>query len=181
MVTALPPTPIGTTHPVDTSPIELTPSWATDLDPIWAAVVPETRTRGNDIHLPVSLAHAERLCAAYPAADALLVRVAILLHDTGWGRIDESRIRSEGFSHDWRKAAIRFEHEKQGCDFAGTVLPRLGYGAGSVGAVGGIIQGHATRRQASSLEAAPAAGADRLWRFDPAGVALASGWFGLDP
>ena len=23
--------------------------------------------------------------------------------------------------------------------------------------------------------------ADRLWRFDHAGIALASGWFGLDP
>jgi hypothetical protein len=181
MVTALPPTPIGTTHPVDTSPIELTPSWATDLDPIWAAVVPETRTRGNDIHLPVSLAHAERLCAAYPAADALLVRVAILLHDTGWGRIDESRIRSEGFSHDWRKAAIRFEHEKQGCEIARTVLPPLGYSAAFVDDVVAIIDGHDTRPQARSLEDALVRDADRLWRFDPAGVALASGWFGLDP
>ena len=53
------------------------------------AVVHETRTRGNDIHLPISLAYAERLCGAYPDADAELVRVAILLHDTGWAHVDE--------------------------------------------------------------------------------------------
>ena len=40
------------------------------LDALWKAVVPETRTRGNDIHLPISLAFAERLCRAYPDADA---------------------------------------------------------------------------------------------------------------
>jgi hypothetical protein len=115
MIHDLPPTPVPPEGPVDTSPIALTPADAGDLDPIWKSVVPETRTRSNDIHLPISLAYAERLCAAHPHANALLVRVAILLHDIGWGRVDESRILSEGFSGDWRKAAIRFEHERQGC------------------------------------------------------------------
>ena len=40
---------------------------------------------------------AERLCRAYPDADAELVRVATLLHDTGWAHVDESRILSEGY------------------------------------------------------------------------------------
>ena len=30
----------------------------------------------------------------------------------------EDRIRVEGFSGNWRKAAIRYEHEKQGCHSA---------------------------------------------------------------
>ena len=90
-------------------------------------MVHETRTRGNDIHLPISLAYAERLCRAYPGADAELVRVATVLHDTGWAHVDESRIISEGFTGDWRKAAIRYEHEQQGCDVARRVLPALGY------------------------------------------------------
>src|SRR3954469_17060228 len=104
MRTELPPTPVATALPVDTSPISLTPAGGTDLDPIWAAVVPETRSRSNDIHLPMALAYAERLCAAYPAACRLVVRVAILLHDTGWGRVDEDRILAEGFTGNWRKA-----------------------------------------------------------------------------
>ena len=181
MRTDLPPTPVATSLPVDTSPISLTPSSGTDLDPIWAAVVAETRTRNNDIHLPISLAYAERLCAAYPSADPLVVRVAILLHDTGWGRVDEDRIRAEGFSGNWRKAAIRYEHEKQGCIIAREVLPPLGYAPSFVDAVVDIVDGHDTRTEARSLEDALVRDADRLWRFDHAGIALASGWFRMDP
>ena len=181
MTTVLPALPVAPTGPVDTRPISLTPARGADLDPIWAAVVPETRTRSNHIHLPISLAYAERLCAAHPEADALLVRVAIQLHDTGWGRVDEDRILSEGFTGDWRRAAIRFEHEKQGCLIAREVLPPLGYGPEFVDAVVAIIDGHDTRKEAKSLEDALVRDADRLWRFDHAGIALASGWFKMDP
>lgn len=177
----LPPTPIPATGPVDVSPITLTPGRDTDLDPVWKSVVPESRTRSNDIHLPISLAYAERLCDAYPLANSLLVRVSILLHDTGWGRVDEDRIISEGFGKDWRKAAVRFEHERQGCLIAREVLPPLGYEEDFVEAVTAIIDGHDTRKEAKSLEDALVRDADRLWRFDHAGIALASGWFGMDP
>lgn len=178
---AHPQRPVPAAGPVDTSPIATTPSAATDLDALWAAVVTETRTRGNDIHLPISLAFAERLCAAHPEADALLVRVAILLHDTGWAHVDESRILSEGFTGDWRKARIRFEHEAEGCAVARRVLPPLGYDDTFVERVCAIIEGHDTRPVAYSLEDALVRDADRLWRFDHAGIALASSWFGLDP
>jgi hypothetical protein len=178
----LPPTPVRVTNDaVDTSPISLTPARGVDLDPIWRAVVAETRTRGNDIHLPISLAYAERLCDAYPEADSLVVRVAILLHDVGWARVDESRIISDGFSGDWKKAQIRFEHEKHGCDIAREVLPPLGYSPEFVEAVCAIIDGHDTRHEPHSLEDALMRDADRLWRFTTAGIALASGWFGMDP
>ena len=181
MTHPLPPTPVAATGPVATTPNTLTPAGGVDHDPVWKSVVPETRTRGNDIHLPISLAYAERLCRAYPQADSRLVRVAILLHDTGWGRVDETRIISEGFGGDWRKAAIRFEHEKQGCVIAREVLPPLGYDEQFVDDVCAIIDGHDTRHEAYSLEDAMMRDADRLWRFDPAGIALASGWFGMDP
>jgi HD superfamily phosphodiesterase len=177
----LPHTPVPATGPVNVSPITLTPGRDTDLDPVWKSVVPESRTRSNDIHLPISLAYAERLCDAYPLANSLLVRVSILLHDTGWGRVDEDRIISEGFGKDWRKAAVRFEHERQGCLIAREVLPPLGYEEDFVEAVTTIIDGHDTRKEAKSLEDALVRDADRLWRFDHAGIALASGWFGMDP
>jgi len=173
--------PIRPTGPVDCSPISLTPAEGVDLDPIWRAVAAETRTRSNDVHLPISLAYAERLCDAHPHADRLLVRVAIQLHDIGWSRVDESRILSEGFTGDWRKAAIRFEHEKQGCVIAREVLLPLGYEDSFVEDVCAIIDGHDTRADAYSLEDALVRDADRLWRFDHAGIALASGWFSMDP
>lgn len=179
--TSHPVRPIPAAGPVDSSPIANTPSDGGSLDALWKTVVQETRTRGNDIHLPISLAFAERLCRAYPQADALLVRVSTLLHDTGWAHVDESRIISEGFSGDWRKAAIRFEHEKKGCEVARRVLPGLGYSTEFTDRVCLIIDGHDTRLVAYSLEDALMRDADRLWRFDQAGIALASSWFGIDP
>jgi HD superfamily phosphodiesterase len=173
--------PVPAPGPVDTTPISTTPAALEELDALWKSVVHETRTRGNDIHLPISLAFAERLCRAYPGADAELVRVATLLHDTGWAHVDESRIISEGFAGDWRKAAIRFEHEVQGCNVARRVLPGLGYSSAFVQRVCEIIDGHDTRLVARSLEDALMRDADRLWRFDHAGIALASSWFGMDP
>jgi hypothetical protein len=181
MIHALPSTPVPPEGPVDTRPISLTPSDDPDLDPLWAAVVPETRVRGNAVHLPISLAYAERLVRAHPQSHALLVRVSILLHDTGWARVDQSRILSEGFGGEWRKAAIRYEHEKQGCVIAREVLPPLGYDDAFVDAVCDIVDGHDTRPDARSLEDALVRDADRLWRFDHAGIALASGWFAMDP
>jgi HD superfamily phosphodiesterase len=171
---------VQTTHPVDISPIHADER-DRDLDPIWRAIVAESRTRANDIHLPISFAFAERLCDAYPDADALVVRVAILLHDTGWARVDETRILSEGFTGDWRKADVRYEHERHGCDIAREVLPPLGYDEAFVTRVTDIIDGHDTRPESHSLEDSLVRDADRLWRFTPAGIALASGWFGLTP
>lgn len=173
--------PIPAPGPVETTPISTTPAAVEELDALWKAVVHETRTRGNDIHLPISPAYAERLCRAYPDADAEVVRVATLLHDTGWAHVDESRIISEGFAGDWRKAAIRYEHELQGCSVARRVLPGLGYSADFVERICEIIDGHDTRAVARSLEDALMRDADRLWRFDQAGIALASSWFGMDP
>ena len=171
---------VPTAVPVDTSPIAAAAAHD-DLDPLWRAIVEESRSRQNDIHLPISFAFAERLCQAYPEADALVVRVAILLHDTGWARVDQDRIISEGFTGDWRRADVRYEHERHGCDIAREVLPPLGYDDEFIDRVTAIIDGHDTRPAAHSLEDALMRDADRLWRFDHAGIALASSWFGMDP
>jgi DTW domain-containing protein YfiP len=166
----------------DTSAIEADPSTASDLDPLWRAIVHEARTRANDIHLPISFAYAERLCDVHPEADALVVRIAILLHDTGWARVeDTSRIISEGFGANWRESDVRFEHERHGCDIAREVLPRLGYPEELVDRVTAIIDGHDTRPESLSLEDSLVRDADRLWRFTATGIAIASTWFALSP
>jgi HD superfamily phosphodiesterase len=165
---------------VDTSPISARTD-RDDLDPLWRAIVAESRSRQNDIHLPISFAFAERLCDAYPGADALVVRVTILLHDTGWARVDQERIISEGFAGDWRKADVRYEHERHGCDIAREVLPQLGYDDAFITKVTDIIDGHDTRPESHSIEDSLVRDADRLWRFTPTGIALASSWFGITP
>ena len=173
---------IPSSSPPDTSAIQANPATASDLDPVWRAIVREARTRANDIHLPISFAYAERLCDAHPAADAQVVRIAILLHDTGWARVeDESRIIREGFGENWRESDVRFEHERHGCDIANEVLPRLGYPPELVARVTAIIDGHDTRPDPRSLEDCLVRDADRLWRFTATGIAIASTWFALSP
>lgn len=173
--------PLPATGEVNTRPIALDLHVDGELDRLWAAVVPETRARGNDIHLPISLSFARRLCDAYPEADRTLVLVATLLHDTGWAHVDKDKIISDGFRGDWRKADIRYEHEREGCLVARRVLPALDFDEEFIEAVCLIIDGHDTRAVAYSLEDALMRDADRLWRFDHAGIALASGWFDQDP
>jgi hypothetical protein len=173
---------IPSSAPPDTSAIQANPATASDLDPVWRAIVTEARTRANDIHLPISFAYAERLCDVHPEADALVVRIAILLHDTGWARVeDESRIIREGFGDNWRKSDVRFEHERHGCDIANEVLPGLGYPPALVARVTAIIDGHDTRPAPRSLEDSLVRDADRLWRFTATGIAIASAWFALSP
>jgi HD superfamily phosphodiesterase len=172
--------PLPTTFPVDLTPIAVAAD-GEDLDAVWRAIVVESRARANDIHLPISFAFAERLCDAYPNADALVVRIAILLHDTGWARVPEDRIIAEGFSGDWRRADVRYEHERHGCDIAREVLPPLGYDPEFIQKITDIIDGHDTRPDPHSLEDSLVRDADRLWRFTPAGIALASSWFRLTP
>lgn len=155
-------------------------SWS-DLDAVWKAVEEPLRSRGNDIHTPLSFRFAEFLLDAHPEADPLIVRLAILLHDTGWSRCDEEKIFSEGFQGDWRKSDIRVLHEKEGCNIAREVLPGLGYSDEVITKVTDIIDGHDTRMVSYSIEDSLVRDADRLWRFTPAGIALASGWFRKTP
>jgi hypothetical protein len=177
---AYPERPIPADGPVNTDPIALTPSAGHDA--LWSAIEPETRTRANDLHLPISAAYAARLCDAYPVANRELVMVSIILHDTGWAHVDPSRIISEGFrgTGDWRQAVIRFEHEVEGMKVARRVLPDLGYAPDFIDRVCEIIDGHDTRKVAFSLEDALVRDADRLWRFDQAGIAMSCEWFGQD-
>ncbi|MGI5952606.1 MAG: HD domain-containing protein [Brooklawnia sp.] len=182
MINPLPQTlPVPASGPIDTSPISAADPAPSDLNALWRAVTPALRTRSNDVHVPISMAYADRLCVAHPQANALVVRVAVLLHDTGWSRVDEDRIILEGFGPGGMTSAVRFEHEAAGCQIAREVLPGLGHGEEFIDAVCAIIDGHDTRPDPLSLEDALMKDADRLWRFDRAGAALASGWLGITP
>lgn len=173
--------PIPATGPIDATPIAVASPVRHDLDWLWRAVIPELRARMNDVHIPICMAYAERLCAAYPEADDEVVRVAILLHDTGWARVDQDRILSEAFSEGGMQSAIRYQHELESCTIAREVLPRGGYGQAFIEEVTGIVEGHDTRAEPRSLEDALVKDADRLWRFDRVGTAIGAMWFGIAP
>ncbi len=81
------------------------------LDDVWRAAAPYLRVRKNDIHVPISFDYAERLLEEHPQADGLVVRLAMLLHDTGWHTIDERDIFSKGFGKNWKQSDVRYLHE----------------------------------------------------------------------
>src|SRR5699024_1902200 len=101
---AYPLRPIPAPGPIDSTTICNTPS--AGFDRLWKAIEPETRTRANDVHLPIVAAYAERLCDAYPQANRELVLVAAILHDTGWAHVDETRIKIGRAS--WRERSAEW-------------------------------------------------------------------------
>ena len=153
-----------------------------DVSAVWVAVRPYLRTRANDIHLPLSFGFAELLLDHHPEADSLVTRLAILLHDTGWARVDKDLILSEGFRSDnFMTSDVRVLHEIEGCNIAREVLPPLGYSETVVEAVCAIIDGHDTNPEHDGIEDAIMRDADRLWRFQPTGMAFSALWFDKTP
>lgn len=153
-----------------------------NVENIWKAVEPYTRSRMNDIHLPLTLLFAEFLLDAHPEADPQVTRVAAMLHDAGWARVDESKILSEGFRSDnFMTSDVRVQHEIYGCDIAREILPGCGYDDEFIKKVTDIIDGHDTRPESHSIEDSIMRDADRLWRFNPVGLGFSAEWFGKTP
>ncbi len=149
---------------------------------IWKAVEPYTRSRMNDIHLPLTLLFAEFLLDVHPEADPQVTRVAAMLHDAGWARVDEDKILSEGFrSENFMTSDVRVQHEIFGCDIAREILPGCGYDDEFIKKVTDIIDGHDTRPVSHSIEDSIMRDADRLWRFNPVGLGFSAEWFGKTP
>jgi len=154
----------------------------TNVDSIWRAVEPYTRSRMNDIHLPLTLLYAEFILDTMPEADELVTRVAAMLHDAGWSRVDEERIVSEGFrSENFMQSDVRRQHEEFGCDIAREILPGCGFDDEFINKVTDIIDGHDTRAESLSIEDSIVRDADRLWRFNPVGLGFSADWFGMTP
>lgn len=154
----------------------------TNVDAVWLAAEPFMRTRMNDVHLPITLRYAELILDTEPEADELVTRVAAMLHDTGWSRVDESKIFEEGFrSENFMESDIRVQHEKFGCDIAREILPGCGFDDAFITKVTDIIDGHDTRAESYSLEDSIVRDSDRLWRFNPIGLGFSAEWFAETP
>lgn len=154
----------------------------TNVDAVWLAAEPFMRTRMNDVHLPITLRYAELILDTEPDADELVTRVAAMLHDVGWARVDESRILEEGFrSANYLTSDIRVEHEKHGVDIAREILPGCGFDDEFITRVTDIIDGHDTRAESYSLEDSIVRDSDRLWRFHPVGLGFSGEWMERTP
>ena len=150
-------------------------------DPVWVAAEPYMRARKNDIHIPLSFSWCQKLLDRYDEADADICSFAILLHDIGWYSIDMDRIIEEGFrSKNILQSDVRYLHEEEGIRLAKPILEQTGFGH-LIDPVCEIIDGHDTRETPRHLNDRIVRDADKLWRFEVTGIAVACDWFGLTP
>lgn len=151
-------------------------------DPVWEAAKPYMRARKNDVHVPLSFRWCVRLLDQYPEANTDICLLAILLHDIGWFAIDQNDIISEGFrSQNHMQSDVRYLHEAEGVRMGTEILQDLDWPADVIAAVCEIIDGHDTRAEPHHLNDRIVRDADKLWRFEVTGMAVASDWFGLTP
>jgi hypothetical protein len=150
----------------------------------WSAARPYMRARKNDVHVPLSFWYAERLLDRHPEADADVVLLAIMFHDTGWAVIDEDRIFREGFATGDQEvdlsSDVRILHEKKGARLAAEALGGE-WDPAVVEEVVAIIDGHDSRPQALSRNDELVKDADKLWRYSVTGLAVSCDWFAMTP
>ena len=151
-------------------------------DPVWRKAEPYMRARKNDIHIPLSFAWAARLLDEYNDADRTVCLLAILLHDIGWYSIEMEDIIEKGFSGpNMLQSDVRYLHEAEGVRMGAEVLQATGWDADTIAQVCEIIDGHDTRLEPRHLNDRIVRDADKLWRFDVTGIAVACDWFKLTP
>lgn len=151
-------------------------------DAVWRSAEPYLRARKNDIHVPLSYAWAQRLLDAHPDADRDVVSLGILLHDIGWYSIDMQDIIEKGFSGpNMLQSDVRYVHESEGVRLAQPVLRDAGWSDTVITQVCEIIDGHDTRPDPRHLNDRLVRDADKLWRFEVTGIAVACDWFKTTP
>jgi len=151
-------------------------------DPVWRQAEPYMRARKNDVHIPMSFGWAVRLLDDYPEADKDICLLAILLHDIGWYSIDIEDITEKGFSGpNMLQSDVRYLHETEGVRMGIDVLKTTGWNTDTIAQVCEIIDGHDTRPDPRHLNDRIVRDADKLWRFDVTGIAVACDWFKLTP
>lgn len=151
-------------------------------DPVWSRAEPYMRARKNDVHIPLSFDWCLRLLDKYPNADRDVCLLAILLHDIGWYSIDIDDIIEQGFrSENYLTSDVRYLHEAEGVRLGKEVLRDTGWAQDIIEQVCEIIDGHDTRPDPHHLNDRIVRDADKLWRFEVTGIAIASDWLGKTP
>ena len=152
------------------------------FDPVWRKAEPYMRARKNDVHIPLSFAWAARLLADHSEANRDVCLLAILLHDIGWYAIDMEDIIEKGFSGpNMLQSDVRYLHEAEGVRMGTEVLQATGWDVDIIAQVCEIIDGHDTRPDPRHLNDRIVRDADKLWRFEVTGIAVACDWFKLTP
>lgn len=151
-------------------------------DPVWRAAEIYMRARKNDIHIPLAFNWTLEILQNYPQANRDVCLLAILLHDIGWWSIDMEDIISQGFRGDNPlQSDVRYRHEVEGVRLGTEVLRQTGWSEDIIAQVCEIIDGHDTRKVPRHLNDRIVRDADKLWRYNVTGIAIAADWFGKTP
>ncbi|MEM7343237.1 MAG: HD domain-containing protein [Chloroflexota bacterium] len=146
---------------------------------VWQATQPYMWARRNNIHIPICYHYAEQLVEAHPECDPDVVLLGIMLHDLGWATVDQEKITAKVLGT--RVTDVRIQHEKEGARIAKEILDGCGYPKSLTDEICAIIDGHDTRLEALSLNDSLVKDADKLWRFNPIGITVATEWFEWTP
>jgi HD superfamily phosphodiesterase len=150
--------------------------------PVWRAAEPYMRARKNDIHIPLAFNWTLEILESYPEADRDVCLLAILLHDIGWWAIDMEDIIQQGFrGENPLQSDVRYRHEAEGVRLGTEVLRKTGWSEDMIAQVCEIIDGHDTRKDPRHLNDRIVRDADKLWRYNITGIAIAADWFGTTP
>jgi HD superfamily phosphodiesterase len=151
-------------------------------DPVWRAAETYMRARKNDIHIPLAFDWALKILESYPEANRDVCLLAILLHDIGWWAIDMEDIIKQGFrSKNPLQSDVRYRHEAEGVRLGTEVMRQTGWSEDVIAQVCEIIDGHDTRKEPRHLNDRIVRDADKMWRYEVAGIAIAADWFGKTP
>jgi hypothetical protein len=155
---------------------------AARYDPVWRAAEPYMRARKNDVHIPLAYHWTVQLLEHYPEANRDVCLLAIILHDIGWWAIDMEDIIQQGFrSENPLQTDVRYRHEQEGVRLGREVLQNTGWSEDIIAQVCEIIDGHDTRKEPRHLNDRIVRDADKVWRTNVIGVAIAADWFGTSP
>jgi HD superfamily phosphodiesterase len=151
-------------------------------DPVWRAAELYMRARKNDIHIPLAFNWTLEILESYPEANRDVCLLAILLHDIGWWAIDMEEIIEQGFrTENHLQSDVRYRHEVEGVKLGTEVLRKTGWSEAVIAQVCEIIDGHDTRKAPRHLNDRIVRDADKLWRYNITGIAIAADWFGKTP
>ena len=91
-------------------------------------------------------------------------------------------IIQQGFrSENPLQSDVRYRHEVEGVRLGTEILRQTGWNEEIIAQVCEIIDGHDTRKQPRHLNDRIVRDADKLWRYNVTGVAIAADWFGQTP
>jgi HD superfamily phosphodiesterase len=139
--------------------------------------LPYLQTRQNEVHVEICYEFARRLLEEEPG-DPEIVFPAVICHDLGWIMLSED-LQRKAFGPTF-DPELRRIHEVEGVKLARQVLAEVGYYPDKTEEILEIIDGHDSRPIALSDSDKIVKDADKLFRYEPRGLAIDMQRFGIE-